>query len=277
MRVIVIREGSAILFGDFGQTPVSVGDVILLSPSVLCGVEPEGRVILTTIYLDADYALDQVFWQHAALLPDRLAASRFAAARYADPFQVVRLGEMAVDALAPDLDELELLSRGPFFEHFYRMQELWSGITHMLAPLIRVAPVQIATTRRQRTHISPTMPRWRRFAPIRAEVRAAEALMRGSIAEPWPLSKLAEHAHLSGAQLSRLFVQTYGKTPWAYLTMLRVEELARLMRETDLTTEAAIRRVGWADRDHAAQLFRRYVGVTPAQYRRHGPPSARQT
>jgi len=182
-----------------------------------------------------------------------------------------------VEALSPKLDELESLSRGPFFEHFYRMQELWSGIVHRLAPLISVSPVTMPTTLRQRTHISPTLPRWRRFAPIRAEVRAAEALMRGSIAEPWPLSRLAEHAHLSGAQLSRLFVQAYGKTPWAYLTMLRIEELARLMRETDLTTEVAARRAGWADRDHASQLFRRYVGVSPSQYRRNGPPSARQT
>lgn len=71
--------------------------------------------MLTTIRLDADYALDQVFWQHSALLPDRLAASRFAATKYADPFRVVRLGETVVDALAPGFDELELLSRGPFW------------------------------------------------------------------------------------------------------------------------------------------------------------------
>jgi hypothetical protein len=37
-----------------------------------------------------------------------------------------------------------------------------------------------------------------------------------------------------------LFVPTYEKTPWAYLTMPRIEEMARLLRETDLTIEAVI-------------------------------------
>ncbi|MCW3158381.1 helix-turn-helix domain-containing protein [Micropruina sonneratiae] len=272
VRVMVIREGSAILSGEFGQRPVSVGDVILLAPNVPCGGEPEGRVLLTTVCLDTNYALEQVFWQHSALLSDRLAASSFAAARYTEPFQIIRLGENAVDALAHSLDEIESLSRGPLLEHFHRMQELWSGITHKLDPLISVSPVPMATARGQRAHIRPTLPRWRRFAPVRDEVRTVEALMRNAIAEPWPLSRLADHAHLSTAQLSHLFVRSYGKTPWAYLTMLRVEELARLMRETNLTTEAAARQVGWADRDHASQLFRRYVGVTPSRYRRNGPP-----
>jgi transcriptional regulator GlxA family with amidase domain len=49
-----------------------------------------------------------------------------------------------------------------------------------------------------------------------------EAMMRGAIAKPWPLVVLSELAHLSTSQLSRVFVQAYGKTPWACLTMLQI-------------------------------------------------------
>lgn len=73
--------------------------------------------------------------------------------------------------------------------------------------------------------------------------------------------------HLSPSQLSRVFTDAYGKTPLAYLTMLRAEHLAKCLRETDLPIETAMRQVGWRSRGHAAQQFRKYVGMTPRRYR----------
>ncbi|WP_256221171.1 type IV secretory system conjugative DNA transfer family protein, partial [Microbacterium sp. AR7-10] len=51
MKVIVVRSGSAILFSEFGQKPVSAGDVVVLSANVLCGSEPEGHITVTTVYV----------------------------------------------------------------------------------------------------------------------------------------------------------------------------------------------------------------------------------
>ena len=51
VKLIVVRDGSAILFSEFGQKPVRPGDVILLGPHVLCGSEPEGRITVTTMGL----------------------------------------------------------------------------------------------------------------------------------------------------------------------------------------------------------------------------------
>jgi AraC family transcriptional regulator len=36
--------------------------------------EPEGHITVTTIYLDTDYVLDQLFWQYTGILQDRLDA-----------------------------------------------------------------------------------------------------------------------------------------------------------------------------------------------------------
>src|SRR5690625_4211732 len=54
VKVIVVRDGSAILLSEFGQQPVKSGDVILLGSNVLCGSEPEGHVTATTVYLDTN-------------------------------------------------------------------------------------------------------------------------------------------------------------------------------------------------------------------------------
>jgi len=65
-----------------------------------------------------------------------------------------------------------------------------------------------------------------------------------------------------------VFTETYGKTPLAYLTMLRVEEMAHLLRETDMTIDVAARSVGWASRSRANEAFQECVGMTPSAYRR---------
>ena len=70
VKVIVVRDGSALLFSEFGQRIVTVGDVVVLGANVLCGSEPEGHITVTTIYADTDFLLDQLRWQYAAFLDD---------------------------------------------------------------------------------------------------------------------------------------------------------------------------------------------------------------
>lgn len=41
IRLIFVRDGSAILLSEFGERPVRIGDVVLLGANVLCGIEPE--------------------------------------------------------------------------------------------------------------------------------------------------------------------------------------------------------------------------------------------
>lgn len=266
VKLIFIRAGSAILLSEFGDKPVSVGDVVALGANTLCGSEPEGIVTSTTLYLDRDYIIDQVFWQHAALLADRLDAQDFANELYAEPAQILRLGEDRVGMLMPWLDELVSLGvEGPPPEHFFRMQALLFSVLDVVTPFVRTTAARGSPTQRKTVH--PGSPRHRRFAPLRAEARDAVALLRQAPAERWTLDHLAKAVHLSPSQLSRVFVEAYGKTPLAYLTMLRAEHLARLLRETELTVEQAARQVGWSSRNHAARLFRQRVGVSPSRYR----------
>ena len=257
VKVVVVRSGSAILFSEFG---------VILGANVLCGSEPEGHVTVTTIYLDTDYVIDQVFWQHAGLLQDRLEAQGFAETIYSEPAQILRLGEERAGMLMPWLDELvERSIEGGFARNFYRIQAVWFSIAHVIAPFVKVSPVRISAS--QRVRVRPTLPRHRRFAPLRAEARQAAELLRQAPAEQWTLDALAARVHLSPSQLSRVFTDAYGKTPLTYLTMLRAEHLARSLRETDLPIETAMRQVGWRSRGHAAQQFRKYVGLTPTRYR----------
>lgn len=266
VKLIVVRSGSAILYSEFGEQPVRPGDVILLGANVLCGSEPEGHVTVTTIYADTDFLLDQLFWQYADLLHDRFDAQGFAETIYTEPAQVLRLGEDRAGMLMPWLDELVALSvEGCFRQRFHRMQALWFSVVDKLAPHILVTDHRLSS--HQRAHIRPTVPRGRRFMPLRAEARQVREVLHRDFTRKWTLPELAGRVHLSTKQLARVFVDAYGKTPLTYLTMLRVQEMARLLRETDLSVAEAGRRAGWRSRNRASAAFRESVGITPSRYR----------
>lgn len=266
VKLIFVRAGSAWLFSEFGERPIRLGDAVLLAANTLCGAESEDWITTTTLYLNRDYVVDQVFWQHAAILADRLEAKDFLAARYAEPAQVLRLGEHRVGCLMPWLDELGQLSLdGPAPERFYRMQALLFAVLDKVSPFVATTAVRRSPTQRKATW--PGTPALRRLAPLRIEARTAADLLREHPARPWTLSALADVVHLSPSQLGRVFVEAYGQTPMTYLTTLRAEHLARLLRETDLPVEQAMAQVGWHSRGHAARLFRQAVGLTPIRYR----------
>jgi len=173
VKIIIVRDGSAILFSEFGQQPVKIGDVVLLGTNVLCGSEPEGHITTTTIYLATDYALDQIFWQYAAVLSDRLAAQRFADEFYSEPAQILNLGEDRAGLLMPWLDELVRLSiEGCYQDHFHRMHALWYSIADVLIPFVHVSPERLSPTQRLRS----ASRLQHRFAPLREDVRRAAAL-----------------------------------------------------------------------------------------------------
>ena len=108
----------------------------------------------------------------------------------------------------------------------------------------------------------------RRHAEPRTREPRYTTMRDSTPSEHWTLYELAHEVHLSPSQLSRVFADAYGKTPLAFLTMVRAERLARYLRETDLTVTDAMRRVGWHSRSHATDLFRQHVGLTPGSYRR---------
>ncbi|WP_223881428.1 helix-turn-helix transcriptional regulator [Nesterenkonia ebinurensis] len=261
-----MRDGSAIIYSEFGQRPVSLGDVVLLGAHVLAGTEPEGQVTVTTIYLDTDYVLDLLFWQYADVLHDRLDAVGFAKTVYSEPAQILSLGVDRVGLLMPWLDELVRLSvDGAYTARFNRMQALWFSIADVIAPYVKVSPMRLSPTQRARARL--TVPRHRRFVPMREEATRVRDLLRDDPPRSWSLDELAAMVHLSPKQLSRVFSDAFGLTPRAYQTRLRVAEMARLLRETDAPISEAGRAAGWRSRSRAHDAFKECTGLSPREYR----------
>ena len=83
------------------------------------------------------------------------------------------------------------------------------------------------------------------LGPTRTEIRDTVIRMRADLAHRWTLAELAQDAHLSPSRLGGLFVEQFGVPPIMLLARLRVREMARLLRESDMTVGEIGVRVGW--------------------------------
>ena len=164
----------------------------------------------------------------------------------------------------PWLDELTALStNGPLPERFYRLQALLFSVFDIVVPTLDEGGI----VRRGRSSVLPRLPRHRVFSPVQEEARLAAQMLRDGLAEEWTLDRLAASVHLSRSRIGRVFREAFGKTPIAYLTMIRAERMAELLRTTDASIATIASQVGWPDPDYAGRLFKQSVGHSPRQYR----------
>lgn len=104
--------------------------------------------------------------------------------------------------------------------------------------------------------------------PGRGDQRAVERIREYLCAhyrDNIPLDRLAALVGLSPFYLTRLFTQSTGLPPHAYLTQVRVERAKTLLRRGRSLTDTALA-AGFSDQSHLTRHFKRIVGVTPGQY-----------
>ncbi|MFE5294257.1 GlxA family transcriptional regulator [Isoptericola sp. NPDC056618] len=88
-----------------------------------------------------------------------------------------------------------------------------------------------------------------------------------NVAAPLTVAELAEQAHVSERQLTRLFRTELGTTPAAYVESVRVEAARQRLETTDDTLERVATACGFGSTDTLTRAFRRRLDTTPAQYR----------
>ena len=81
------------------------------------------------------------------------------------------------------------------------------------------------------------------------------------------LDQLVTITHLNRAYLIRVFRQTVGMPPYAYLVQIRVRKAKQFLLEGMSVAETAIA-VGMSDQSHLTRHFKRIVGITPGCYRK---------
>ncbi len=81
------------------------------------------------------------------------------------------------------------------------------------------------------------------------------------------LAEISAELAMSQYYFCRLFKQSTGMTPHAYLIQQRVERSKQLLKQTEWTINNIAIECGFANPSHFAKCFRRYTGISPKQFR----------
>jgi transcriptional regulator GlxA family with amidase domain len=82
-----------------------------------------------------------------------------------------------------------------------------------------------------------------------------------------PVARMVALSQLPERTFKRRFQLATGMSPLEYVHHVRLEEAKQLLESGDAPVEAIATEVGYSDSSFFGRLFRRKVGMTPAQYR----------
>jgi len=108
-----------------------------------------------------------------------------------------------------------------------------------------------------------------------ANARHADPRLRQAISEmnryierPIMIEELARQAGISRRQLERIFVAETGMSATQTYLSIRLNEAARMLRQSRDTIAKIAYATGFADGAHLTRMFKRVHGVSPSRYRR---------
>ena len=84
----------------------------------------------------------------------------------------------------------------------------------------------------------------------------------------WNIEQLAELASMSRATFMRIFQQQLGMPPGKFLTQVRLEMAAVLLKNTQKTILAIALEIGYQSEAHFSKAFKAIYGLSPSQFRK---------
>lgn len=101
----------------------------------------------------------------------------------------------------------------------------------------------------------------------RAPVRDVQEWLPEHLQEDLSVEALAKRAAMSPRNFARAFRAEVGVTPARYVERLRVEAARALLETTERTAKEVATEVGFGTLETLHRVFKRALGVTPAEYR----------
>jgi len=120
------------------------------------------------------------------------------------------------------------------------------------------------------------LPRGQRVA-LDSRIQAARAYIDEHYADDIVLADVAAASNISASRLSGLFKEETGSSVMSYRNELRLVKAAQLLLQSNLRIADVGSRVGYPEQAFFSRIFRKYLGMSPRQYRATMPSSDRLT
>ena len=100
------------------------------------------------------------------------------------------------------------------------------------------------------------------------EIAPALALMHRAPEQPWSVALLARELGMSRSRFAARFQDVVGRAPLEYLTQWRMYQAAGRLGDSKIALPALAASVGYRSDVSFSKAFKRWVGQSPAEYRR---------
>ena len=115
--------------------------------------------------------------------------------------------------------------------------------------------------------------------PVSPAVSKALDYIAANYTEAITLENVAEAAGLSTFRIAHLLKDATGKTALQNIHYLRIQEARRLLETSDMSCTDIAYETGFGDQSYFIKQFRKWMGITPAKYRKafHVKPEISKT
>ena len=243
------------------ERDVQSGMVIVVPPGAVHAFEyfPGPPVVQINVYFLAEWFLDEIgsFWQEEGLVP-----LFFSGLLFKKPvFDHVPQFKVPADVFAQCLSDLDDI----LVEFKHENSSMAFVKSSFLRFLVRLSRAYVQE--------EPSYA----FLPFRDEVMTAIAHIERAIeqGEPFHVAETAHKLGVSKEHFSRLFRSATGWSPLDYFQRRRVQKASRLLLDHRVSITNVVHAMGYFDSSHFCHKFRRYLGMTPREFRKrygtHGP------
>ncbi len=104
--------------------------------------------------------------------------------------------------------------------------------------------------------------------PVSPAVSKALDYIAANYTEQISLEQIAEAAGLSTFRIAHLLKEATGKTALQNIHYLRIQDARRLLEHSDMSCTDIAYETGFGDQSYFIKQFRKWMGITPAKYRK---------
>ncbi|MDF2724757.1 MAG: hypothetical protein K0Q59_4432 [Paenibacillus sp.] len=229
-HVILGLEVGAFEYGVGKQSgTASFGDLVFVPPGVLFKRKAQSEIIYHMLVFTPLHEPDPLF--------------------HPIPVGKVTIGD--VNRLASTYSYLRNLKRE--YGSLSKEQPLCE---HLLIDLLHLSHMEKKYIEKRKKRTEPRM-------------QLAAGYIHKHLFEDLSISQIAENLGIRPSDFTRRFRLEYGESPIEYATRLRLEEVKKLLLETDYTLEAIASLCGYENGSYLGRVFRSKVGMNASAFRKN--------